>query len=189
MTAVAIDKLTVPEFLEMDDFEEGYIYELINGEIVRRSSPSTAHQVASENLNFHLQTFVRAQKLGRCFTAPFDVAFDDENLAVPDLFFVRAANVSIISKRCVEGLPDLVVEILSPGTWHTDRGNKMKLYRRFGVAEYWIVDPKNQAIEIHALQNGECELVSFASETGEIESSVLPGFKLDVQKIFEPAED
>jgi len=59
MTIAAIEKLTVPEFLEMDDFEEGFLYELINGEIVKRSSPATDHQAASFNLALLLGNFVK----------------------------------------------------------------------------------------------------------------------------------
>lgn len=184
MTVTAIEKITVPEFVELDDFEDGFFYELLNGEIVKRSSPSTDHQSASFNLSLILGNFVKEKKLGRCFTAPFDVVFDEENLVQPDLLFVSAARAGIVTANCVEGAPDLIVEILSPGTFKTDRNDKMKLYRRSGVPEYWIIDPKSRTIEVYVLQDGEYNLASFAVETGDVNSTVLPGLTVSVQQVF-----
>ena len=184
MTSTAIEKISVREFQEMEDLEEGFLYELIHGELVKRSSPATDHQTASFNLTLILGNYIKEKKLGRCFTAPFDVIFDEENLTQPDILFVSNAKSAIVTDNCVEGAPDLIVEILSPGTFKTDRGDKMKLYCRFGVAEYWIVDPKNRAIEVYVLKEKTYELLSFGIETGEVESTVLPGFKVPVQEIF-----
>ncbi len=184
MTITAIEKITVPEFLEMDDFEEGFLYELINGELVKRSSPSTDHQRASRQIFNLLHAFVLEKKLGECFYAPFDVALDEENLVQPDIMFVAAARADIVTENCVEGAPDLVVEILSPGTFKTDRNDKMKLYRRFGVSEYWIADPKNRTIEVYVLQTGDYNLASFAVENGEVVSTVLLGLSIPVQQVF-----
>jgi len=184
MSVTTIEKLTVQEFQEMDNLEDGFLYEIINGELVKRSSPSTDHQTASFNLTLILGNFIKEKKLGRCFTAPFDVIFDEENLAQPDILFVAQAKSAIITENCVEGAPDLIVEILSPGTFKTDRGDKMKLYSRFGVAEYWIVDPKNRAVEVYGLKDKTYELISFGIESGEVESTILPGLKIPVEQIF-----
>jgi len=184
MTLVAIEKITVPEFVELDDFEDGFFYELINGEIVKRSSPSTDHQRASRQVFNILNAFVFEKKLGECFYAPFDVIFDEENLVQPDLLFVSSARAGIITDNCVEGAPDLIVEILSPGTFKTDRNDKMKLYLRSGVPEYWIADPKSRTIEVYVLQDGEYNLVSFAVESGEVSSTVLSGLTVSVQQVF-----
>ncbi|MEQ1744950.1 MAG: Uma2 family endonuclease [Saprospiraceae bacterium] len=184
MTLTAIERITVPEFREMADFEEGFFYELINGEIVKRSSPSTGHQAASFNLALIFGNFVKEKKLGRCFTAPFDVAFDEENLTQPDILFVSTARAGIVTENCVEGAPDLVVEILSPGTFKADRDDKMNLYLRFGVAEYWIVDPKNRSIEVYTLESNKYQLFSFSIESGEVVSLVLPGLKVPIEQVF-----
>jgi len=116
--------------------------------------------------------------------APFDVAFDEENLVQPDILFVSTTRAGIVTEHGVEGAPDLVVEILSPGTFKTDRNDKMKLYRRSGVPEYWIIDPKSRTIEVYVLQDGEYNLASFAVETGEIVSTVLLGLSISVQQVF-----
>ena len=90
----------------------------------------------------------------------------------------------MITDNGVEGSPDLVIEILSPSTMKQDRGDKMKIYREYQVREYWIVDPKNQSIEVYQHQNNDYNLVSFAVEEGEIVSQVLEGFSLDIRSVF-----
>lgn len=184
MSVTAIGKLSVQEFMEMDTLEEGFLYELINGELVKRSSPSADHQRSSRQVFKILENFVSTQKLGECFYAPFDVIFDEENLTQPDILFVSQAKSAIVTENCVEGAPDLIIEILSPGTFKTDRGDKMKLYSRFGVQEYWIVDPKNRAVEVYGLSGQVYELISFGIESGVVESTVLPGLKIPVEQIF-----
>ncbi len=184
MPETTVARVSVREFLELDIFEEGYFYELLNGEIVKRSSPSTDHQRASFNLSLIFGNYVKDKELGTCFAAPFDVALDDTNLVQPDLLFVSAARASIVTENCVEGAPDLVVEILSPGTFKADRSDKMQLYRRFGIAEYWILDPKNRSVEVYNLHGGEYRLASFAIEAGEVASAVLEGLKVEVGKVF-----
>ena len=183
MTSTAEKRITVSEFLQME-LEEGYLYELINGEIMKRSSPNSDHQNASSNLQFILSLYVRTHQLGKVFSAPFDVFFTEFDLAVPDLIFVSTANLSIVTKRCIEGAPDLVIEILSPSTQSTDRGEKMRLYKAHKVKEYWIVDPRNQSVEVYEWQEGDYEMVSFAIDNGEVQSTVLEGLSIDLMQIF-----
>jgi Uma2 family endonuclease len=122
--------------------------------------------------------------LGKIFFAPYDIYLDEENFIQPDIIFVSAAKAHIIQKGCIEGIPDLVVEILSPGTYKIDRGDKFKLYQRLGVPEFWIVDPRSKTIEIHALNEGFYDLISLGEEGGEVESKVLSGLKITVNEVF-----
>jgi Uma2 family endonuclease len=69
----------------------------------------------------------------------------------PDVFYIAADRLAIISERGIEGAPTLVVEVLSPSTAHLDRGRKMTLYAEHGVPYYWIVDPESRSIEAYAL--------------------------------------
>lgn len=175
--------MKVADFLEIE-VEPHFIYELINGQIVKKSAPSPKHQKASGKLFRSLSAFVEQKKLGEVLYAPLDVFLGEYNSLQPDLLFVAKAREEIITDNGVEGAPDLVVEILSPSTMKNDRGDKMKIYREFQVREYWIVDPKNQSIEVYQYQNGDYDLASFAVEAGEINSSVLEGLVLEVSTVF-----
>jgi Uma2 family endonuclease len=183
MSLVLEKKMTVAEFLEID-FEEGYFYELINGIIVKRASPNAEHQRISRHLSRMMDNFIFNNKLGEFFTAPLDVYLTDNDLTQPDLIFVSKEKAHIV-KGFIKGVPDLLVEILSPSTAKTDKGDKRKLYQRCGVTEYWIIDPKSQSIEVYVLEGGSYELSSFAQEAGSVESNVLDGFSVAVESIFE----
>lgn len=177
-------KLTVRAFQALDVFEENYLYELLDGEIVKRSSPATDHQRISKKLFRSFDSFVEANRLGEVFYAPFDVILDEFNMSQPDLIFISAANSGIVNEGCIEGVPDLLVEILSPGTFKTDRGLKFRLYRQAGVAEYWIVDPRSHSIEVYVLNEGDYELMWSGLDGEEVESKVLAGLKVSVDEIF-----
>ena len=184
MTAVLDKKITVKEYLAREDFEEGFYYELINGIIVKKSAPAPRHQNASGNLFVALSNFIRKGQLGKVFHAPLDVFFDEFSVLEPDILFIAKDRLSIVTENGIEGVPDLVIEILSPSSARYDRGEKMKIYRRTGVREYWIVDPRSQTLELYSLQDGEYDLNSFATETGEVESQVLAGFTVTVEEVF-----
>ena len=184
MTLVAEKKITVAEFLERDDFEEGYIYELINGIIMRRASPHAMHQNAVLNIAAIMRAFVLERKLGKCYIAPLDVAFANSNLIQPDVLFISKDRLGIVGKF-VDGVPELVVEVLSQGSIKIDRDDKMKAYRRHGVAEYWIVDYQKKTVEVYALINDDYDMVSFGDEIGAVESMVLDGLKINLEDIFD----
>lgn len=177
-------KLTVRAFQALDVFEENYLYELLDGEIVKRSSPDTPHQNASANLLRILFEHIPGKSPGRIFHAPFDVVLSENNMVQPDLIFISAANSGIVKEGCIEGVPDLLVEILSPGTFKTDRGLKFRLYRQAGVAEYWIVDPRSRSIEVYILNEGDYELMWSGLDGEEVESKVLAGLKVSVDEVF-----
>ncbi len=184
MTLVAEEKITVTAFLERDDFEEGYIYELINGIIMRRASPHAEHQNAVGNIFAIMRAFVLEKQLGKCYVAPLDVIFDDYDLIQPDVMFISKERLGIVSKF-IDGAPELVVEVLSKGSIKMDRNDKMKAYRQNGVAEYWIVDYQKKTVEVYALIKGDYDMVSFADETGDIESVLLQGLKINLATIFD----
>ncbi len=163
-------------------------YELLDGDIVMVPSPTVTHQQVLRNLGFLLLTHVRARKLGKVFYAPLDVVLGkgaDREVAQPDLVFIRAERSAIIGRNAIEGAPDLVVEILSPATRVRDRGYKKSLYARFGVAEYWIVDPKAETIEVHALGSAGYESAGRYRKGDRFASPLFPGLMLPVDEVFE----
>jgi Uma2 family endonuclease len=174
---------TYADLLELD-VEEGDYYELINGELVKRSGPLLAHQTAQFNLTLQLGTYVTQRGLGIMLQAPFDIRFDDNNVVQPDLFFVLSARSAIITSICVEGAPDLIVEIISPSSVLRDRRDKFRLYEKFGVREYWLVEPASHVVEVYRLVDGVYDLVQAGTDGDFITSEVLTGFALDVQSVF-----
>ena len=84
---------------------------------------------------------------GEAFVAPLDVVFDDINTAQPDDFYIGPERMHIVGERAIRGAPSLTVEVLSPSNSRHDTVIKAAMYARFGVPEYWIVDPKKRRIE------------------------------------------
>ncbi len=123
---------------------EGTLAELIDGSIYMSPTPIRNHQLIVTLLGGRLAEFVLANDLGEVYNAPFDVYLDNEQNAVqPDIVFVAKTNLSIV-KGHVHGVPDLVIEVLSPGNRNHDVVKKKSLYERFKVSEYWIIDPETK---------------------------------------------
>lgn len=181
-------RMTYAEFRDMEIPDgDTSIYELINGEIVKRASPNSPHQEVSFKLSVILGAYNKKKKAGKFYAAPLDVYFDEETAGVqPDLLFVSKDRDFIIQENNgIVGAPDLIIEIVSPGSVDKDRSIKKDVYERFAVREYWIVDPAYQTIEVHRMENDRYQLFSFAEREGKIKSSVLPGFVLEVKGVFE----
>ena len=185
-TISSIDKITVDTFrgMYLEDTDTHY-YELMEGEMIKRSAPATIHQSVLRNLCFVMDTFNRQNKSGVVLFAPIDVLLDDYNLLQPDLIFITNERKSLITKDGIKGAPDLVIEILSPSSVVRDRFAKKRIYQRSGVKEYWLVSPEYEEIEIFVLTNNVYEIFSAASKTeGKLESSVLKDMHLDLKQIF-----
>lgn len=185
--AVAVRKMTYQEFrqLEFDD-NDPFLYELIKGELVKKSAPSPEHQEISGLLYNKIFTHVSEKKLGKILYAPIDVFLDEHSVPQPDLVFVRQEQLHIIDKKeGIIGRPDLVIEIVSPNSVKRDRFDKKDLYEQFAIPEYWIVDPQNATIEVYRLQNNHYVLSSFAAQSGAVHSEALGGWKLEVSQLFE----
>ena len=121
-------------------------YEIIDGNLLMAPAPDLGHQDSSRKLFRLLDHFVVTNNLGEVFYAPLDVVLDAANTVQPDLVFVARANAGIIQRRAIFGVPDLLVELVSPSTVRRDRYDKKSLYARFGVKEYWIGDPANKTL-------------------------------------------
>lgn len=178
--------ITYQAFREME-FEEHelkeFIFELIDGEIVPRNYPTATHQRILFELTLIIGSHVKINQLGRVLFAPFGVVLDDFDDVQPDLMFVSSAKQDIIREDGIFGVPDLVVEIISPSSIRTDRGKKFKLYERMSVPEYWIVDINNRSVEVYQRQESGYELVSFAAGEGEVESFALTGLRVEVASL------
>ncbi len=178
-------KLTYDDFVHFP--EDGKRHELIDGEHVVTPSPNAKHQSVSINLSSLLWAYVGAHHLGRVFAAPFDVVFSDFDVVEPDLLFVsQARQADVLTAAHVRGAPDLVVEIGSPSTRKRDETTKRRLYERFGVAEYWVVDPELDEIKVYRMVDGRyTRTAELALERDEVLTSPLfPDLELPLSDIF-----
>ena len=129
--------------------EDGNRYEAIEGALYMTPAPSVRHQTISLRLVLELSRFLVEPGHGRLWYAPIGVHFPATQEGVqPDILFVSDERRAIVAPDELKGAPDLVVEILSPSTATRDRDLKRRLYQRQGVAEYWIVDPDADAVDV-----------------------------------------
>lgn len=166
------------------DVDDDFIYELINGELVQKNAPRPLHQRIVRKLLVAMNAHVEANKLGEVFCAPVDVFLDEYNCPQPDLVFVSHAKKDTVTDDGIMAPPDLIVEIISPSSVKRDRTDKMKLYRKHRIAEYWLVDPNNTSVEIYTYAENDYDIHDFAAESGTVASKVLAGFSLNIQDIF-----
>lgn len=140
-------------------------------------TPAPKHQSVVFRLGRALDDFISARKLGMVFLAPIDVVLAPSRVVQPDIIFVSAANKRII-ENAIYGVPDLIVEVVSPGSWRRDRVDKRSLYEQFGVKEYWIVDPEAHTIEVWSLKQGMYRSQGRFGEGDVARSELLKGFKV-----------
>jgi Uma2 family endonuclease len=173
--------------LTYDDYcllpEDGKRREIIEGELVVTPSPQTPHQRVVMRLSVHLWQYVDSRKLGEVFGAPFDVVFSEFDVVEPDLFYISNARAGVLTQKNVQGAPDLVVEVSSESTARVDRSIKLKLYGRFGVQEYWIIDPEGPSAEIHRRGEEGLTLVAKLSAADALTSPMFPGFSAPLRSL------
>ena len=181
---VRSNQLTYEDYLLFPD--DGKRHEIIDGDHYVTPPPKTKHQKISVNLTVAMGSFVKQRSLGLVLAAPSDVILSDENVVQPDLLFVSTARASIVTEDNIRGAPDLVVEIISETTRKKDEVTKRKLYERFGVQEYWVVDPELEIVKIFKLaQQRYGRAIELSKETNDVlTTELLTGFRLSVSEIF-----
>src|SRR5579884_243456 len=172
--------LTYEDLREIPD--DGCRYELFDGALIAMSSATPHHQRLSVRLAMVLDRTIVVTGLGEVFAAPLDVRFADNTVLQPDLIVVRQERLQIVGANCIEGPPDLVVEILSPSTRGNDLGWKMDRYARFGVPEYWIVDSERRQVAVYQLAGGR--YVPVPQEAGQVRSATFPTLVVALDRLF-----
>jgi Uma2 family endonuclease len=174
---------TYEDWLRLPD--DGFRYEVLDGELYMTPPPTLEHQILISNLHVALANFVKEHGLGRVLVSPCGVRLPGQPVPVqPDIFFVSAARRDIVGKVYLEGTPDLVVEVLSPGNWLYDRTEKFQAYQAAGVPEYWIVDGRASTVEVFVLEAGSYILLGKFASGDVVCSQVLAGFQVVVDDIF-----
>ncbi|MBX2897458.1 MAG: Uma2 family endonuclease [Cyclobacteriaceae bacterium] len=164
---------TIMEVFKM--LPEGTLAEVIDKTLYMSPTPVTNHQRIISKLIIQIGGFLEKLNSGEIFTAPFDVFLDaDSNAVQPDLLVVLNANKHIIDETStIHGVPDLIIEVLSPGNKKHDLITKKVLYEKFGVKEYWVVDPAEKQAIGFELRNNKYE--EFFNCKGELKSNLLGG--------------
>jgi Uma2 family endonuclease len=145
-------------------------------------APTTYHQAVSMRLSFLLFGLIEDAGLGRVFCAPTDVQLTAHDIVQPDLIAIAKDHADMITPVKIKGVPDLVVEILSPKTRNSDLIMKRELYQKTGVKEYWIVDPDDQALQQLVIKTGKYEEVS--RESTRVSLSFLNDVVVDLKQVW-----
>jgi Uma2 family endonuclease len=174
--------LTYEDYCALPD--DGLRYEIIEGFLFSEPSPRRAHQQVAANLLMILRAHVREHGLGEVYIAPFDVILDRRTVVVPDLVFVAQARADVVTERAVEGTPNLIVEILSPGTARRDRVAKLNAYARRGVPHYWLVDPQARTLEAFELIEGSYRLAVAMGGDDVFRPGLFPALELPLSELW-----
>src|SRR5262249_47161207 len=138
--------------------DDGRRYELYDGEVVVVPSPFPRHQRVAMHVAEVLADYERTHG-GATFSSPIDIVLTEHDVVQPDVVYFKQERRHLIRDwEATRAAPDLAVEVLSHGTEARDRGPKMQLLAKFGVPEYWLVDPVRQTVEIYVLTSASYSL-------------------------------
>ncbi len=171
MIKIERDKMprTAVELFEL--LPEGLLCEVIENTLFMSPTPSFHHQEISGELYVAIFNELKKTKGGKCVAAPMDVFLDTANAYQPDILFISKQNLGIIKDGKIRGTPDLIIEILSPGSIKHDKITKRKVYERNGVKEYFIVTPITKEVITYYLKNNK--FVIQESKKGKLKSLLL----------------
>ena len=183
MPVVLQKKLTYEDYLQMTPPDSGN-YQLIHGEIISMTSPSSKHQKCIVNLTFLIQSYLLNKPIGKLFIAPMDVILEAGEVYQPDLLFISGSRDYIIEESKINGVPDLIIEVLSPSNAYYDLVIKKKVYEVCEVMEYWIVDPIQKSLDLYILSGNKFHLRQQLEKIGNVSTEILSGIDLDIEKVF-----
>lgn len=170
--------------------ETNRIIELSDGKVVMPDMPTDSHQYTVGELFAVIRAFVQERNLGQVRVAPLRVHLWSGRFREPDIVFMHRDHTDRIGED-YWGIPDLVVEVISPrtpqssGTEHVDRGEKFAEYAQAGIQEYWLIDPNACTIEIYVYRNDVYHLLDRWREGEIARSQVLEGFEVPVEAVIQ----
>ena len=183
-------RITYEEYMALVDSSDQR-YELIDGEVYLLASPRFNHQVVVSEIAWHLSNYFRSKPC-RSLTAPLDVRLfgyatkfeEDPNVVQPDVIVVCDED-KVNEDNKYEGIPTLIVEVLSPSTKGKDMITKLNLYMKSGVSEYWIVNLESKSISQYTFSpKRELESAKDFREEDIVKSPVFEGLKIPLKDIF-----
>lgn len=165
--------------------DDGNRHEVIDGDHYVSPPPNTYHQTVSRRVQFDLYRQIELADRGVVFNAPTGVELSETDIVQPDLILVGAYHKHIVAPKRIIGIPDLIVEILSPSNPRHDTDLKRSTYERTGVPEYWIVDPEKHTVE--QLVSGDDRRYREAgtfSESITLAVDCFAGITVDLTKVW-----
>ena len=177
-------KLTYEDYVRFPD--DRLRHEIIDGEHFVTPVPVTRHQRISRRLLYSLEDYLQKHPIGEVFHAPFDVLLSEFDIVEPDLIYLSKARAYFLTEKNLQGPPDLVVEILSPGTRRRDERLKRDLYERVGVREYWLVDPGRNVVTVQRRgKSGFKTPREHSASAGDtLRTSLLPKLRISLRTLF-----
>lgn len=175
-------KFTYHDYLLLPEDKQ---YELIDGNLCMVPAPTPYHQAMAGRIEFELRLFLKERRVGEVLGAPCDVYLSQYDVVQPDILYISSDRLGIIKDAYIGGAPDLVVEIVSSSSRERDREVKRKLYARYGVREYWVVDPEARSIGVLTRQEGSLKNFQTFMAPDLLRSPLLAGFQLQLSMIFE----
>ena len=174
--------LTAKQYFSLTDYESRDMWELIKGVLKMSPAPRPIHQKLSGNLYLFLGTAFKRHEKFHVRYAPYDVNINETSVVQPDICVID--KIENETNRCFEGVPVVIVEILSPSSVDYDSKQKFELYEECGVEEYWIVSPKEVNVRVFRLKEGKYERVGIFGEDAQFTSNALDGLKVVTNEIF-----
>lgn len=156
--------------------------EIFDGELVVSPGPNTRHQRIVRDLALEIQRHINGRSVGEVFFAPLDTVLSETDVVQPDVMFVADDRREIITEKNVQGVPSLVVEVVSDT--RRDRVRKRDIYARYGVPEYWIMDPEVDRVEVYKLLDGDYGKPEILEPGETLTYDKLPGLQIDLAKLF-----
>jgi Uma2 family endonuclease len=169
--------------------DEWHRYEVIDGDLHISSNGRLRHQIVCTRLAAVLGAWCDDTADGEAVSSPCLIFASDQGV-IPDVVWLSSERLDLAlgDDGHLHAAPDLVIEVLSPGAANQqrDRELKRKLYSRYGVQEYWIIDPRAGAIEVHRREQAALQVMATLAAQDDLTSPLLPGFRLALAALFRP---
>jgi len=185
MTSRLEPLLTVADLEAFPD-DDGNRYEVIEGELFVSYSPGLTHQIVSDNIVHLMRSYLDENPIG-IVVSTIGLILSEYSGVIPDIvFFKRESTARIVTGERLTSAPEIVIEILSPGSENIrrDRVAKLHLYEKHGVLEYWIVDREKQGIEIYRLLDTRLKPLGVFTDGDYLTTPILPGFSCSASELF-----
>ncbi|MCP4251397.1 MAG: Uma2 family endonuclease [bacterium] len=166
--------------------DDGKRYQILDGVLHVSPSPRTIHQRVVFRLGRMLAGYAESHDLGEILIAPMDVLLGDEDIVQPDVIFISRANAAIITEDNIKGVPDLLIEVLSPTRPELDTRDKRQVYARCGVPFYWLVDPVARTLTELELVDEDYGTVVVCQAGDTFSPRLWPDLSIDLNKLWMP---